>query len=317
MAMMVLIVLNVVVHLILPPAFVAWVAFSRTNSRLYWIMVAITTFSFLVILHVVGAAWAWFGLWLPWVFEGLFFLALLRFCRRRWAELPWLPPREFKSWAGVAFITVGALFSASSLPGLVGLRSYEGEPLQLQWPLPEGTSFISHGGDSELLNAHHRVHAQRYALDVIQLNGFGVRARGVVPGDLAAYEIWGAPVRAPCAGEVLARRDALADQPVMEMDRDHILGNYVTLFCEDATILIAHLQQNTVAVEVGERVLAGDLIGKVGNTGNTSEPHLHIHAVRGRVTDLESLASTAEPVPMIYEGRFYIRGDRREGEMVR
>ena len=48
----------------------------------------------------------------------------------------------------------------------------------------------------------------------------------------------------------------------------------------DVNLLLAHLKRGSVLVKIGDRVSAGQPIGHVGNSGNTSEPHLHVHAQR-------------------------------------
>jgi murein DD-endopeptidase MepM/ murein hydrolase activator NlpD len=67
--------------------------------------------------------------------------------------------------------------------------------------------------------------------------------------------------------------------------------------------LLAHLAQGSVRVGLGQTVIAGQRLARVGNTGNTTEPHLHIHAVRGRVTSPGQLAATGDPVPMLFDGQ--------------
>ena len=69
-------------------------------------------------------------------------------------------------------------------------------------------------------------------------------------------------------------------------------------------VLLAHMKRGSVAVKKGEVVEGGRLLGKVGNSGNTSEPHLHVHAIRtGSGSTLEG-----EGVPIEFDGRFLIRG---------
>src|SRR3712207_8545465 len=46
-------------------------------------------------------------------------------------------------------------------------------------------------------------------------------------------------------------------------------------------IFYAHLQRGSVEVEVGDEVQAGDQLGLLGNTGNSSAPHLHFHVMAG------------------------------------
>ena len=57
-----------------------------------------------------------------------------------------------------------------------------------------------------------------------------------------------------------------------------IAGNHVIIHHDDGTAAFyAHLRKGSLRVEVGQRVVAGDPLGEVGNTGNSSEPHLHAH----------------------------------------
>ena len=57
-------------------------------------------------------------------------------------------------------------------------------------------------------------------------------------------------------------------------------------------------------VTVGEIVTTGDPLGEVGNSGNTSEPHLHIHAERGGEP---GVILDGNSVPITIEGRFLVR----------
>jgi hypothetical protein len=76
-------------------------------------------------------------------------------------------------------------------------------------------------------------------------------------------------------------------------------------------IKLAHLQRGSVTVQPGDAIAAGEIVGRVGNSGNSSEPHLHVHAVR------EDPASpgTETPVPILVDDAFPVRNtilaDRR------
>ena len=66
--------------------------------------------------------------------------------------------------------------------------------------------------------------------------------------------------------------------------QDHVhrlLGNHVILRCGDVYAGFAHLTTGSVAVEDGQQVRVGDVLGRVGHTGNSSAPHLHFQLMDG------------------------------------
>jgi murein DD-endopeptidase MepM/ murein hydrolase activator NlpD len=75
---------------------------------------------------------------------------------------------------------------------------------------------------------------------------------------------------------------------VTEASSDGAFGNKTVVRLDDGTV-IWYCHQSRFAVEVGERLAPGDLIGYVGSTGNTTGPHLHleVHIARGEPTDPE------------------------------
>ena len=141
-----------------------------------------------------------------------------------------------------------------------------------------GTWWTFWGGRAERQNHHVDVPDQRHALDLVQW-----RDGGTARGDGAAnadYHAWGEPVTAPARGVVVEARDGIGDNtPQVEISKpDHPAGNHVVLDVGGGRhVLLAHLARGTVAVRAGDRVRAGAPLGRVGNSGNSSEPHLHIH----------------------------------------
>ncbi len=64
-------------------------------------------------------------------------------------------------------------------------------------------------------------------------------------------------------------------------DATYFLGNFVIIeSSEGIYALLAHLKKNSILVEVGQFIDAGETIGWVGNSGNTIQPHLHFHLMR-------------------------------------
>ena len=87
-------------------------------------------------------------------------------------------------------------------------------------------------------------------------------------------------------------------------DRQPIEGNHVLLNCENFLLLLAHFRPGSVLVQVGDHVAVGDQLGLVGNSGNTTEPHLHISA-QFAGTPEEPLSG--EPLPLAINGRYVVR----------
>jgi murein DD-endopeptidase MepM/ murein hydrolase activator NlpD len=103
---------------------------------------------------------------------------------------------------------------------------------------------------------------------------------GFYPRKLERYSIFGTTVVSPSNGVVLRTVDGLPDLPPGQMDRTNAAGNHIVIRLDgvDVNLLLAHLKNGSVSVNIGDRVSTGQPIGKVGNSGNTTEPHLHIHA---------------------------------------
>lgn len=106
---------------------------------------------------------------------------------------------------------------------------------------------------------------------------------------------WGKPVYAVLPGTVVEAFDGVDDRPRLSMVRDlvrllffgpkvappfsNLGGNYVILDCGGVYPLYAHLQKGSVAVRAGQAVRAGDLLGAVGNSGSSLQPHLHFQVM--------------------------------------
>jgi murein DD-endopeptidase MepM/ murein hydrolase activator NlpD len=111
-------------------------------------------------------------------------------------------------------------------------------------------------------------------------------------------------VLSPCDGEVIAAVDGIADNAIGATNREMPAGNHVVVSCQGLEILLAHFRNGTVEPETGAAVAAGDRSGLAGNSGNSSEPYLHIHAVRAGAGGFAS----GEPAPITFDGVFPVRG---------
>ena len=105
---------------------------------------------------------------------------------------------------------------------------------------------------------------------------------------MRSYTAYGADIVAVADGIIVEVRDDLEDQvPPFLPDPKTItvqtlLGNHVIQdIGQGAFAFYAHMQKGSVAVAPGDRVRRGQGLGKLGNSGNTSAPHLHFHIMAG------------------------------------
>lgn len=127
--------------------------------------------------------------------------------------------------------------------------------------------------------------SQRFAVDWEQLDEEG-RIYVGDPKKVDSYHIYGKQVHAVASGKVVAVLDGLDDQtPGALPDKlppEQADGNHVVLDLGDGRYaLFAHMRKGSVAVSAGQTVTAGQVLGLVGNSGNSSEPHLHFHVHDG------------------------------------
>jgi hypothetical protein len=182
----------------------------------------------------------------------------------------------------------------------------------LSSPLRNGTYYVVQGGNNPLLNAHRfsaRATAQRYAMDFTKLSGLGRHSASFLPGqDPSDYLIYNEPVHAPCDGSVISMADGFADLPAGQTDSQNPAGNYVAIGCDiGVTVVLAHLRTG-IGAKLGERVRVGQAVGRVGNSGNSTEPHLHMHLVSGIVRNERELLFLGDGIVVTVDGETLYRG---------
>jgi len=125
--------------------------------------------------------------------------------------------------------------------------------------------------------------AQRFAIDFVQLDANGRLFEG--PRDkLSSYAYYGAQVHAAAGGVVVEVLDDLPDNVPGKFPENltpqTLLGNHVVIDIGGGRFTFyAHLQPGSVPVWDGQRVARGQIIGLLGNSGNTDAPHLHFHVM--------------------------------------
>jgi hypothetical protein len=161
-------------------------------------------------------------------------------------------------------------------------------------PPLRGKGWVALNGCCELGSAHRAssqtvngglFFAQRFAIDWMRLDDKGRLLSGD-PADVHSYSDYGADVLAVADGRVVATLKDLQDQEpgtlpdINTITIENVDGNHVVLDLGNGVFAFyAHLQHGSIDVAVGDHVKRGQVLGKLGNTGNTSGPHLHFHLV--------------------------------------
>lgn len=290
--------LSIGLLLLLPLVFLITLLFVPYKTKLEAMVDAAYTTLFIVWLFQIGN-WSWVGYY----FRYFWLMLLVAALYYTWKKMRDKPFRMTYDWTKKTnmFFSCGliALFAVLNVLAWSGLSTKD-EAIDLEMPLKDGIYYVGQGGANAQVNGHRSVLAQQYAMDILELNTFGVRASGITPKQLEKYHIYGEAIYSPCNGKVMEIRNTMED--LIPPDSDPVLpeGNFVSLTCDDFAeeiiVYLAHMQEGSVEVEPGMQVSPQDVIGKVGNSGNTTEPHLHIHA------ELDGVG-----VPIHFHDRFTVR----------
>lgn len=133
------------------------------------------------------------------------------------------------------------------------------------------------GGDTKELNMHRDIPNQQFAFDFIGVNGDGKMHTGEGKTN-EDYFSFGREVLAPADGTVTDVIDGVRDNVPGSMNPYSAVGNAVFIeHREHEVSMLAHLKLGSIKVKVGDKVKAGQVIGLCGNSGNSSQPHLHYH----------------------------------------
>lgn len=133
------------------------------------------------------------------------------------------------------------------------------------------------GGDTKEQNYHLISEAQKNAFDLIITDDSNksYKTDGQTNEDYYAY---GKDLIAPCNGEIVLVVDGIKDNKPGELNPIYVPGNTVILKTSNNEYLFfAHFKQHSIKVKQGDKVKQGQLLGLCGNSGNSSEPHLHFH----------------------------------------
>jgi hypothetical protein len=167
---------------------------------------------------------------------------------------------------------IGLLF----LPHKPDIPVPEKNETKLSLPF-KGNWLVAWGGDTKELNQHHDTPNQEFAFDFLGVDEQGKTRKGEAQVN-EDYFAFGRQVLAPADGNVTDVINGVRDNIPGSMNPYSALGNAVFIqHSEYEVSVLAHLKFGSVKVKVGDKVKRGQLIGLCGNSGNSSEPHLHYH----------------------------------------
>ncbi|EMA6343205.1 M23 family metallopeptidase [Bacillus cytotoxicus] len=145
----------------------------------------------------------------------------------------------------------------------------------VRFPLSQ-TAIVGWGGNEIETNYHAIAPNQRWAYDLLMMPA------GMKHSNLEDYGIYGADVLAPASGTVVSIQNDEFDLKLGADDSNSMVGNHIYIRLDETGtyLVLAHLKKGSVRVKKGQHIKEGTVVANVGNSGNSSEPHLHIHHQR-------------------------------------
>ncbi|MFL0363887.1 M23 family metallopeptidase [Pseudobacillus sp. 179-B 2D1 NHS] len=144
-------------------------------------------------------------------------------------------------------------------------------PIKEEW-------FVFWGGTNQFINYHYVYADQRYAYDLIIMKD-GQSYSGPVKEN-ESYYAFNKEIIAPAEGKIVKIVDGIKDNVPGEFNPEPPEGNCVIIEHKNNEYsMLAHLKQSSILVSEGDFVQQGEVIGVCGNSGNSSEPHLHFQVM--------------------------------------
>lgn len=166
-------------------------------------------------------------------------------------------------------------FADNNLPKMERNTSRLSLPFKGEWT-------VFWGGDTEELNYHVKNQAQKNAFDMVITDKDG-RTYKNGGSKNENYYAFGKELFSPCDGEVVSVIDSIRDNVPGVMNASNVLGNFVVIkTTNNEYLFFAHFKQHSIKVKQGDKVKRGQLLGLCGNSGNSSEAHLHFHIQNGK-----------------------------------
>jgi len=175
--------------------------------------------------------------------------------------------------------------------------------------------FVFWGGRTVALNYHASTMDQRFAYDIlIMKDGSTHRGSGSSNED---YYCFDKPIHAPGPGVIVAVENEVAENIPGAVNTRMVFGNHVIIDHRNGEFsFLAHFKQGSIEVELGDVVATGRLLGLCGNSGNSTEPHLHYH-LQTAPTYHEGVGLPAQFRDYVADGKSVARGEPVKGQRIK
>lgn len=270
---------TLLIHFGFPLGFIFLAMRRNYPDKFDWLLLQCFTGATVGLLYMAGF-WHLFGRYWRLVLV-ILFIGSLVISWRNLHDKPLWTAKSPRDKFGIGFIGFMSVCITAVLAWSIAGQKYNGTAIPLQWPLASaGKYHVVEGGDAHVINSLHAYPeiARKYTVDIVKLNSWGVHAGGLLQESLAEFEIYDVPVAAPIGGRVIEALDSYADTlgGTADTAMAAIYGNRITLRQDSLLVTLAFLRQGSLTVTAGDSVSAGDIIGRVGCSGEASLPLLRI-----------------------------------------
>ena len=190
--------------------------------------------------------------------------------------------RRFTFFFSVIICIIGAIYLFPLIPESLPFPA-KSDCVMLDPPV-HGIWLAGQAGASPITNGHL---TNRYAIDILKLGSDDRLFKGSeeVVTDFYSYD---EPVFAPADGYVTQVVDSLESDLMGNMDQDHPGGNIIIIDVgKGKYVYLGHFKKGSIGVEEGQFVKSGLLIARIGNSGYSTHPHLHMHVQDKPTSDPE------------------------------
>jgi murein DD-endopeptidase MepM/ murein hydrolase activator NlpD len=183
---------------------------------------------------------------------------------------------EFKITLDPSDKIAGLLITKAAAGPAAGSTAVPRNRTRMQLPF-QGEAYVFWGGDNEKVNYHVATLGQRRAADIIVQGADNLSHKGDGRRN-EDYFIYGKQILATAPGTVVTAIDGVPDNEPGSMNPLCAVGNCLIINQGNNEYAVyAHLKPGSLRVKRGDKVQMGQVLGLCGNSGNSSEPHLHFH----------------------------------------